>query len=42
MQRLVCVMHLYRLNAVTVRMELVYGYVVPDLLSFTFRKHEKF
>ena len=33
MQRLVCIMHSYRLAAVMVKMELVYGYIVVDLLS---------
>ena len=32
MQRLVCIMHSYRQGAITVKMELVYGYIV-DLLG---------
>ena len=28
MQCLVCIMHSYRLGAITVKMELVYGYII--------------
>ena len=30
MQRLVCIMHSYRLAAIMVKMELVYGYIVVN------------
>ena len=36
MQRLVCIMHSYRLAAVTVKMELLYGYVVVGLLNIIY------
>ena len=31
MQRLVCIMHVYRLAAIMVKMELVCGYIVVDI-----------
>ena len=36
MRRSVCIVHLYRLAAISVKIELVYGYIFVDLLLFYF------